>query len=38
MTIKLNAWTHPKTGEVRVYINGAGVEGRPFITRNQRPA
>src|SRR5574337_667130 len=31
-SMKFAKWIKPGTSEVRIYINGAGVEGRPFIT------
>lgn len=30
--MKFAKWVKPGTNEVRVYINGTSVEGRPFIT------
>lgn len=30
--MKFAKWTKPGTNEVRIYINGASVDGRPFIT------
>jgi len=30
--MKFAKWTKPGTNETRIYINGSGVEGKPFIT------
>lgn len=30
--MKFAKWTKPGNNETRIYINGSGVEGKPFIT------
>ena len=30
--MKFAKWNKPGTNEVRIYINGSGVDGKPFIT------
>lgn len=30
--MKFSKWQKPGTNEARIYINGAGVDGKPYIT------
>lgn len=38
MTIQLAPWTHPTSGQTRLYVNGAGPDKLYFVEHRGRPA